>query len=125
MNPATSGPSTGNNYLSGQSAFGNALPMFGTGKVFYSQVGYLFQRDLLGTGNGTLMPYVATTIADYSRLGKQNMNVFNVGINWLMNGHKSKLSLDYQNRPTYYLQNNEVKNGDRKGCLTLQYQIFI
>jgi len=124
MNPATSSATAKTSDVEAN-AFGNALPMFGTGKVIYSQLGYLMKRDLLGIGNGTLMPYISTTMAKYDRLGNNNMNVFNVGINWMMNGHKSKLSVDYQNRPTYYLQGNEVKAGPRKGCLTLQYQIFI
>ena len=33
--------------------------MFGTGQVIYAQMGYLFKKDLLGEGNGTLMPYAS------------------------------------------------------------------
>lgn len=125
MNPATGGTGTSTQAYVATNAFGNALPMFGTGKVLYTQFGYLLKRDLLGVGNGTLMPYASATIANYTRLGGNSMNEYHVGINWMMNGHKSKLSLDYQNRPTYYLSGIEVKSGERKGCLTLQYQIFI
>src|SRR3990170_2384956 len=53
MNPANginNGPFSGSQ--------GNAFPMFGTGDVIYSQVGYLFKQDLLGSA-GTLMPYAS------------------------------------------------------------------
>jgi hypothetical protein len=35
-----------------------SLPMFGTGKVIYTLVGYLLKKDLLGSV-GTLMPYAS------------------------------------------------------------------
>jgi len=118
MNPgsSTSGPFT----LSGQ---GNAFPMFGTGKVWYTQVGYLMKKDLLGEGNGTLMPYASLMSADYDRLDKQ-MNVIDVGINWLLKGHTSKFTLDYQNRPFYVQEGTELIRNGRRSQVVLQYQIF-
>jgi hypothetical protein len=53
------------------------------------------------------------------------MLVMDVGLNWFINGHKSKLSLDYQNRPTYFKSGTDIKTGPRRGSVTLQYQIFI
>jgi len=46
--------------------------MFGTGNVIYAQAGYLLKKDLLGEGNGTLMPYVTLQSAKYDRLDKPN-----------------------------------------------------
>lgn len=118
MNPGSSvkGP-----YPAGSQ--GNAYPMFGTGKIWYLQVGYLMKKDLLGEGNGTLMPYASLMSADYTRLDKQ-MNVMNVGMNWLMKGHTSKLTLDLQNRPYYAQQGSELIRSGRKNQVVLQYQIF-
>ena len=118
MNPA-SGVQSG--YPSG--SHGNAFPMFGSGNVFYSQVGYLMKKDLLGEGNGTLMPYVSLLSAKYHRLDKQ-MNVVDVGVNWLMKGHNSKLSLDYQSRPVFEQQSTELVKTSTRGQAVLQYQIF-
>ena len=101
---------------------GNAFPMFGTGKVIYAQVGYLLKKDLLGEGNGTLMPYASIMSADYARLSDL-MNVFDVGINWLIKGHTSKISVDYQNRPVYELQAGDMVKTGNKGQIVLQYQI--
>ncbi len=118
MNPATSvsGP-----YLAGTP--GNAFPMFGTGTQVYAQAGYLLPKDLFGEGNGTLMPYITLQSAKLDRLDK-SMNVYDVGVNWFIKGHTSKLTMDYQSRPVYELQGSALVRSDRKGQLTLQYQIF-
>ncbi len=72
------------------------------------------------------MPYAQAQIARYQRVS-QTMNVFNVGINYLIRGHTGKLTLDYQNRPYYQsaLDNNRIVPAGRLGQLTLQYQVFI
>lgn len=118
MNPASSvsGP-----YPTGSQ--GNAFPMFGTGKVWYAQVGYLMKKDLLGEDHGTLMPYASLMSADYERLDKQ-MNVVDVGINWLLKGHSSKFTLDYQSRPYYEQQGTDLIRNGRRSQVVLQYQIF-
>ncbi len=118
MNPATgieNGPAPGSQ--------GNAFPMFGTGTVVYSQVGYLLKQDLLGDA-GTLMPYASLMSADYERLSDR-MNVYSIGVNWLIKGHTSKFSLDYQSRPVYENQGGNLIKTERKGQLVLQYQIAI
>lgn len=119
MNPAD-GIAAAPGGLSGTQ--GNAFPMFGTGKVVYAQVGYLLQKDLFGEGNGTLMPYASVQAGNYDRL-KDNMNVWNVGVNWLIKGHTSKISLDYQNRPYFENQGATIVKGGSKGQVVLQYQI--
>ncbi len=105
-------------------SYGNAFPMFGTGSVVYAQFGYLLKKDLLGEGNGTLMPYVTYQGANYDRLDKQ-MNLFDFGVNWFMKGHTSKLTLDYQLRPTYNPVGNDlIQNSGMNGQLVAQYQFF-
>jgi hypothetical protein len=118
MNPASSvsGP-----YPTG--SHGNAFPMFGTGQVWYAQVGYLMKKDLLGEDHGTLMPYASLMSADYERLDKQ-MNVFDVGVNWFLKGHSSKFTLDYQSRPYYEQQGSSLIRDGRRSQVVLQYQIF-
>src|SRR5260221_958252 len=122
MNPAD-GPTASATYFGGSQ--GNAFPMYATGHVIYSQLGYLLKKDLLGQGKGTLMPYTTLQTAKYDRLDKQ-MTVFNVGVNWFIKGNMSKLSFDYQNRPVYSLfGNNLIRNSSRKGQFVLQYQFFL
>lgn len=103
--------------------WGNAFPMFGTGKVVYAQAGYLFKKELLGKEKGTLMPYAAVMSAEFARISEQ-MNVFNIGINWLIKSHTSKLTLDYQLRPVYEPEGETLERTDTKGQVVLQYQVY-
>lgn len=102
---------------------GNAYPMFGTGQVLYTQIGYLLKKNLLGEGNGTLMPYASLMSANYERLS-DTMNVYDIGVNWLIKGHTSKISLDYQSRPVYQQQGADWVKTDRRGQVVMQYQVF-
>jgi hypothetical protein len=52
------------------------------------------------------------------------MNVYNLGINWLIKGHMSKISLDFQNRPYYKEQGIDIVHAGRKNQVVMQYQIF-
>jgi hypothetical protein len=105
---------------------GNSFPMFGTGSVVYGQFGYLMKKDLFGSGNGTLMPYIQAQIANYQRV-TQTLGVYNAGVNYLIKGHNGKLTLDYQNRPYYAPSSatSQIAPVGRRGQLTLQYQVFI
>ena len=123
MNPANGSIAT--NAVASPS-FGNALPMFGTGKIIYAQIGILLPKKLLGENNGQLLPYISVQSGDYQKLNHRQMTVFDAGLNWLVNGHKAKVTLDYQIRPTYFQDANGVhRAGSNKGSLILQYQIFI
>ena len=51
------------------------------------------------------------------------MNVYNIGLNWLLKGHTSKLTLDYQVRPTYAQQGTNLVKNSTRGQAVLQYQI--
>ncbi len=105
---------------------GNAYPMFGTGNVIYAQAGYKMKEGLLGN-QGTLMPFASVQHSDYERL-KDPMNLYNLGINWLIRGNNGKLTLNYENRPIYKAGSADpnVLTGDgRKGAWILQYQVSI
>ncbi|SDK41373.1 hypothetical protein SAMN05421823_102676 [Catalinimonas alkaloidigena] len=99
---------------------GNAFPMYGTGQVYYAQVGYLTPRTWLGDDQGALQPYFALMYADYDRL-QDGMAVTNLGVNWLLKGHTSKITLDWQNRPLFTRAG--VATG-RRSQVTAQYQIY-
>jgi hypothetical protein len=68
------------------------------------------------------MPYASVMSADYDRLSDV-MNVVNVGVNWLIKVHTSKLTLDYQNRPVYEAQGQDLLKVSTKGQVVLQYQV--
>ena len=104
---------------------GNAYPMFGTGSVVYAQLGYKLADGLLGS-QGTLQPYASLQHSAYDRLSR-DMNLYNLGVNWLIGGHTAKLSLNYENRPIYRAADtaNMLTTSGRRGALIMQYQISI
>jgi len=120
-NPANGTVATATNSIN-KASFGNAFPYLGTGDVYYLQTAYKFKDGLLGE-HGTLQPYVNVQYANYQRLN-QPMLVFDAGINWLIKGHNSKFTFDYQNRPYFFDDGlGNVKEKSRKGQFVLQYQI--
>ena len=101
---------------------GNAFAMYGTGNVYHVQAGYLLPKYILGENNGQLQPNADCTLAQYDLL-KNNMVMWNVGANWLINAHQTKLSLNYQNRPIF--SKIDYTQTTRKGMIVLQLQIAI
>jgi hypothetical protein len=100
---------------------GNAYPMFGTGQVLYAQAGYKCADSLLGK-LGTLMPYATAQYSMFEKLAEPVL-VTDIGLNWLMDGHTQKLSLDFQNRPFFRANAaGELVATGRKSALILQYQ---
>lgn len=117
MNPATG--TTQPNILNGA---GNGMPIYGTGQHIYLQAGYKFRNNLLGK-SGTLLPYASAQYARLQRL-KDPMLYVDCGINWLISGHQSKLTLAWQNRPIVAPDNiGEQKVVSRKNAVVLQYQV--
>jgi hypothetical protein len=126
MNPATGFTPEGAKTALAANAYGNAFPMFGTGQMVYTQLGYLLPQKCLGEKGGQLMPYASYTYGRFERLSDQPMQVWDIGLNWLIKGHQAKVSLDYQNRSTFSLDAaGNISQGPRKGSLILQYQLFI
>ena len=120
MNPADPNVVAGSQTSNSISGGGNGFPMVGTGNIVYAQLGYLFKKDLLGN-QGTLQPYVTSQFGNFNAIGS-SANIYDVGVNWLIKGHKQKISFDIQNRPVFDIQNHEYT---RKNSFILQYQIFI
>lgn len=106
-------------------SYGNAFPMFGTGQVVYSHVGVFLPKVV---GEAGLMPYVAATLSWYDRLDGHTTDIYNVGCSLLLDGIKSRLTLDIQNRPTYGISTQEssygqLVQGARKTQVVMQYQV--
>ncbi|HSZ25041.1 MAG TPA: hypothetical protein VK766_04955 [Cytophagaceae bacterium] len=103
---------------------GSAFAMNGTGNTYSAQVGYKFKNDLLGE-HGTLMPYISTQISAYQYFDYKAMTVIDVGVNWLVKGHNSKFTVDYQSRPYFSASAIGVTPTQtaRRGMLVIQYQV--
>ncbi|MEM9526625.1 MAG: hypothetical protein AAGA31_08450 [Bacteroidota bacterium] len=59
----------------------------GTGTAVYGQVGTYFKAL-------KIMPYLAYQVGDYEGF-TENMTSFNAGVNYFINGHNAKLTLEY------------------------------
>lgn len=107
--------------------YGNAYPMFGTGNVVHAQLGYLFPKALLGNvaDHGKLQCYATATRTQYTRLNNRPLTMGSLGVNWLMPGGRSKITLDVSNRPAITLFNTNSFSVARKNSVTIQYQINI
>jgi hypothetical protein len=114
----------GTNSNSSFNGTGNNAPLIGTGQVIYFQTAYLFKKDLLGS-EGTLQPYISGSFANYEKL-KDPVMIYDIGLNWIIAGQNSKISIDYQSRPIFNTDAtgnlHETKNA-RRGQIVLQYQI--
>lgn len=124
-NVAIMNTANGTNSSASFNGSGNGIPMIGTGQVLYAQAAYLFKKDLLKT-HGTLQPYMSGMYANYQKL-KDPVILWDIGLNWIMSGQNSKLSIDYQSRPIYNADSNgeihETKSA-RRGQIILQYQVM-
>jgi len=105
-------------------AFGNAFPMYGTGSVFYTHASVFFPRAIDDYG---LMPYVSLIHANYDRLSGLPMNVYGCGISLLLEGIRSRVSVDVQNRPTFGVDpgTSNLVTGARHTQVYMQYQIVL
>ena len=124
MNPANGiSPKAAATQVAGAgNTFGNAVPLYGSGNVLYSQLGYKFKENLVGST--TFMPYISYQYAAYKRLA-DDLHYFDAGVNWLLAGHTSKLTFSYQNRPIYSLHTDGTNRVDsRRSAVVVQYQVF-
>lgn len=119
-NPANGSSKTSSAFE--KSNYGNAFPYIGTGNVAYLQTAYKFRNKLLGD-QGTLQPYFDLQYARYDRLSDP-MYVYDIGLNWLVYGHNSKITLNYQSRP-YFAPDSSgaLVESERKGQWVIQYQV--
>ncbi|WKN43033.1 porin [Tunicatimonas pelagia] len=95
----------------------NPARSIATGNLFYAQLGYLLP------GEGTqdrFMPYVTYANGDAEAFDA-NSQIFKLGLNYFMNGHNSKLTLEYQNTQTP-TGGEQTADAD---ILTLQLHVFL
>jgi hypothetical protein len=106
-------------------SWGNAFPMYGTGEVFFTHVGVFAPRVIGAIG---IMPYVSANLAWFDRLNRTLTDVYGIGCSILLDGIRSRVTLELQNRPTYGVDISrdpfgELVNGERRSQVALQYQV--
>ncbi len=121
MNPA-------NGTISSQASFngaGNAAVLFGSGQIVYIQAGWLLGSENPSLAKIRFQPYVGVQYGMLNRINGPNV-ITDTGINFYLNKHNSKISLNWQSRPVYNGSDPEsLKNSGRKNCVTMQLQVAI
>jgi hypothetical protein len=83
----------------------------GTGALFYGHAGYMFHSEKLTK----IQPYVSYELNSYD-VTSNNRTIFGMGSNLYLNGHNSKLTLEYK-----YEKFGESKTG----TVTLQAMVYL
>lgn len=117
-------PANGNTDSKSYNGAGNSYPMFGTGANIYSQIGFRLPKNMFGE-LGTLMPYVSYRWSSFTRLDNP-VNVLDAGVNWLIDKHNAKLSLNIQIRPVYERDaSGAIFSASHAHSAWLQYQVSL
>lgn len=95
----------------------NSQPTIGTGNIFYTQFGYVLPAFNDGQ---RFMPFVTYTYKDFEAFPEATSQ-FDAGFNYFINGHHSKITLQYSDRPVL----NELQEVEKRGELILQTHIFL
>lgn len=102
-----------------QNGPGNAQPMIGTGRVFYSQAGYLLPKNFIGD-LGMLQPFGSITWNRFEFFDESSTQ-FSLGLNYFITAHRAKISLEYRQRS--YFEN--YRNSGNAGELIIQTHIAL
>ncbi|MGB5554327.1 MAG: hypothetical protein WBM83_06685, partial [Flavobacteriaceae bacterium] len=103
---------------------GNTFPISGTGNSIFGQFGFVFASMGKTKNIGRLQPYFSSQYANFERF-EAPMFYYDLGLNWYLNGHLSKLTLNAESRPIFYQNINGLSAKERKWMFVLQYQFRI
>lgn len=108
------------------SGAGNAMSTVGTGKIVYTELGYLLPKF----GKlGRFQVYGDYTYAKYDRV-KDAVNTYDLGLNYYISGHSAKITLNYRNRPVVDYVDITKTYGDLKAAgskneFVMQFVVFL
>ncbi len=80
---------------------GNAQPLLGTGEILYLEAGYVLPSWVFADRHGKLQPFGAFTHKNLAYLDDPAFN-WDVGLNYLIDGHRAKLTFQYSLRPQFF-----------------------
>lgn len=89
----------------------------GTGSAIYAQLGYLVK-------SAKIMPYVAFNTGNYDGYDDP-VNALDVGLNYFINGHNAKLTLEYHKISGDIREDAIVTQADALAQIRLQLHVFL
>ncbi len=125
MNPASGQAQAPANFEGPLSidGFGNAEPLLGTGSIWMSQAGILLPATV-GKRMGRFQLFGRAEIKNLEYLDEPAFNQ-DFGINWFIEGHHARITLQYGTRQVFTEQNNRFISNMTRGQWTLQSQIHL
>ena len=103
--------------------FGNAEPLLGTGSIWMTQAGILLPATV-GKKLGRFQVFSRAEVKQLDFLDEQAFNQ-DFGINWFIQGHHAKITLQYGTRQVFTEQNGRYISNMTRGQWTLQSQIHL
>jgi hypothetical protein len=100
--------------------FGNARPLMGTGWISYTQLGLLLPKSWLNQGKQRLQLFGAYTLMNLQHLDRP-ISAYDFGLNYLIDGHHAKITLQYSARPLMFGRQSQGHRGE----LILQTQVYL
>jgi hypothetical protein len=101
---------------------GDARYLLGTGKIWYTQIGFLTGKGKAEKPKVRIQPIAAYAYKKFEALAEGG-HYYDAGTNFFLDGHHSKITVQYSSRPLYNPATN--KTFKRAGELLLQFQVFL
>jgi hypothetical protein len=101
-----------------QEGAGNARISLGTGKIWYTQAGLLLPKTI--SKKVRIQPVASYALKNLEALNEKG-HYYDMGSNFFIDGHNSKITVQYSSRPIY--NNNKVFK--RAGEWQMQFQIYL
>lgn len=99
---------------------GNSWPGIGTGHTVYFQGGFLWK---IPERKEKIQPFISGQYSQYQRLD-DHVSYLEGGVNLLLNGQASKITLAFQNRPVFdFSGEGRLLETTRRNAFVLQYQL--
>jgi hypothetical protein len=89
----------------------------GTGTNIYGQLGYFVKKF-------KVMPYVAFQTGSYEAYA-DNLNAFDAGVNYYVNGHNAKITLEYHTISNNPLEGGLDADGNPNGVQQIRLQLHV
>ncbi len=123
----TAGLNTAPGTVTSLNGAGAGYPHLGTGIIFRTETGYLLSKKIFNYG-GRLQPFATINYIGFDRLADKGI-MWEVGANYLIEGHHAKYSAMWRQRPVYRTTDAAGNwkldpDGGSKGELIFQAMVY-
>jgi hypothetical protein len=102
MNPGTADPNFSG--IVAKEGFGNSKYLLGTGQIWYTQAGFLLPKF---SDKVRIQPFATYAMKKFEALSETG-SFYDLGTNFLLDGHNAKITMQYSSRPLYNASDNMI-----------------